>query len=271
MRQLVAAIKLILFISTLLTYFASAAFVTLVIRDLFRRRLHLSKLVSYFSSFMCRIMGIKIIPIGIIAQQNNALYASNHLSYLDIMIHATLRPSCFVTSVEIKNTPGLGHICRLAACVFVERRSRQNLTHEIKDIADSLLNGCNITIFPEATSTNGDEVLRFKKPLFQAAINAQVPVVPVTINYEEIDERPVNLQNRDNVCWYGDMGFASHLWRVLKHKKIVVSLRYHPAITAVKDATKLAELSHYFVASSFHSLNTHHDKHKQPNAKTAKA
>jgi 1-acyl-sn-glycerol-3-phosphate acyltransferase len=85
----------------------------------------------------------------------------------------------------MKNTFFLGQICKFASCLFVERRSRGNLDQEIKEITDALNYGHNVLIFPEGTSTNGDEVLRFKRPLFNAAIFSSKKVLPATLNYLE--------------------------------------------------------------------------------------
>lgn len=254
MRRLIAFIKLIIFALTLASYFVAAGVVFLVLKDKYQKRKMLARLIARYSRFTCFFMGIHVYPFGTIERTSNALLVGNHLSYLDIIVHASLRPSCFVTSVEIRDTPILGHICRLAACVFVERRSRSNLSKEIAEVTESLQNDINVTIFPEATSTNGESVLRFKRPLFQAAIDSKAPIIPMTINYERLDGVPVTTKNRDDICWYGDMDFFPHLWRVLNQHRIDVSVRYHGLLGANEDITTLAERSHTLVAQSFNSI-----------------
>lgn len=251
LRNFIALLKLLLFASTLTCYLISAFVVLLVIRDELDRRKMLTRLVSSFARFTCSFMGLKVYSIGTLSKINSALMVGNHLSYLDVIVHSSLRPSCFVTSVEIKETPVLGQICQMAGCVFVERRSRENLSKEIAEVSESLRFGTNVTIFPEATSTNGDRVIRFKRPLFQAAIDAHVPIIPMTINYERIDGERVSLDNRDDVCWYGDMDFLPHLWRVLIHKRIDITVKYHPEVKATGSTTELAEISHQKVSSSY--------------------
>lgn len=184
---------------------------------------------------------------------DNYLFVSNHLSYTDVLVICGYYPSCFVTSVEMKNTPFLGQICILGGCVFVERRNKRNLGQEVQEITDALKAGLDVVIFPEATSTNGEEVIRFRRPLFRAACDSQINVKPLTINYRFLDDEPVTLKNRDKVFWYGDMTFADHLWGVFSIKKIKVDLTVGESLHVgeEQDHGVLAELSHTRVVSNY--------------------
>ena len=98
------------------------------------------------------------------------LYAVNHLSYLDILVHGALFPSTFVTSREMHGTPFLGHICRFAQCFFVDRISRRRLAQEVRDAAALLESGVPVTLFPEGAASDGAGVQPFKSPLFKACL-----------------------------------------------------------------------------------------------------
>jgi 1-acyl-sn-glycerol-3-phosphate acyltransferase len=169
-------------------------------------------------------------------KHKNALVAGNHVSYLDVIVYGSQIRTCFVTSVEIKETPFLGQVCLMGGCLFVERRSRTGLHKEIDQLKEGLERGLNVTIFPEATSTNGERILRFRRPLFLAAIQAQKPVIPICVNYQKLGEEPVTIKNRDKVCWYGDMPFASHLWDVCGFGSIDAEINFLPAVFPPFDA-----------------------------------
>jgi 1-acyl-sn-glycerol-3-phosphate acyltransferase len=173
-------------------------------------------------------LNVKIRLIGRenLSHAGNALLVGNHLSYLDIVIIASQATTCFVTSMEIRETPFLGQICMLAGCLFVERRSRKDLAKEIEELTVGLSRGLCVTIFPEATSTNGEQILRFRRPLFLAAVKAQKPVIPMVINYRVLGKDPLSVNNRDKVFWYGDMPFASHLWELCGLGNIEVDLNF---------------------------------------------
>ena len=219
----------------------------------------LSRLVTFYCRLACWIFDLDVTGGG----QGNSEFSSgsgnlivaNHLSYLDIFCLASQGPMCFVTSVEIKETLFLGQLCQLGGCLFVERRSRSNLKNEIGEIEEALENGENVCIFPEGTSTNGDSVSRFKRPLFQAAIRTKARVFPVTLNYLSLGGSRLNQSNRNNVFWYGEMTFVSHLLNVFRFHYIHVYTTWHSPLSAFnKEADELSLAAHEKVASSFVAL-----------------
>lgn len=190
------------------------------------------------------------------SSSKNYLIVSNHLSYLDVLIISSIIPSCFVTSKEIKDSFFLGQIVTLAGCLFVDRRDKRNLKNEIGELRDALRHNLSVTIFPEATSTNGNEVIRFRRPLFESSIATGKPILPLTINYKKISSRPVNASNRDIVCWYGDMDFLPHFLKVLEQDSIDVELVFCPVIIPeMVNSLELAIKSHQKISNAFQTLN----------------
>jgi len=159
-------------------------------------------LVSYVSRLMLKLLGIeveyKVSPL--FSSEANYLMVANHLSYLDVMILAAKFPSCFVTSQEVRKTFFLGHLTQLAGCLFVDRKNKKNLRNEISELRQALVDGINVTVFPEATSTNGEEILRFKRPLFEASVATKKSILPITINYESVIGQEFNPWNSDIFC-----------------------------------------------------------------------
>lgn len=219
-----ASLKMALFTLTLCSYFLISSVLS-VLSKLYpsMTKKPTLNLIGAYAKFCLRFMGIEVKAQGL-QQMPHGLIVCNHLSYIDVLILAALKPACFVTSVEIKETPVLGQICQLAGCLFVERRSRQNLSQEVAELSYALKTGIPVLIFPEGTSTNGEEVLRFRRPLFQAALDAQVPVVALSLNYLELDGAYVNKHNRDKICWYGEMSFLPHLWSFFQARKLVAQV-----------------------------------------------
>jgi len=216
----------------------------------------LIKIIGLYSKFVLKFLGIYVNVLGEYNKDRNYLIVSNHLSYIDVLIIASHFPSAFVTSVEMRDTPFLGHIAKLGGCLFVERRSRANLSQEIKELTNGLLSGINVAIFPEATSSDGKEVLRFRRPLFQAAIDSKVEVLPLCLNYRYINFEPINLTNKDKVFWYGDMTFGKHFWELLKTPRVEVDLSLLPVIETQKDWDNaiLAQTGHERVSASYNPI-----------------
>ena len=108
-------------------------------------------------------------------------------------------------------------------------------------------------VFPEAKSSNGEEVLRFRRPLFQSAILSEKNVLPLCLNYKTIDGEKITLKNRDAVFWYGDMGFAGHALNLFSHKKVVAELSVMKILNTSEYADKnlLADKAYEVVSKEF--------------------
>lgn len=158
------------------------------------------------------------------------LLIPNHVSYLDAVIIHSFFPSIFITSKEVSETRGLGFLAKICGCSFVERRCRLNVRKDIQDLSSILLQGINVTLFPEGTTTPGTHIQAFKSSLLQAALESQCLVRPACIRYENIDGEPVTDLNRDIVAWYGDMTFFDHFCNLLRTKRILVSVFVLPEL-----------------------------------------
>jgi 1-acyl-sn-glycerol-3-phosphate acyltransferase len=224
----------------ILWHISSSSVVRILIRDPKRLRKFYLAGVSRRSK-----LGASLLNFSINVQnpenarpKQNYLIVANHLSYIDAILMSCFRQTSFVTSMEIRSTPVLGIVTELGGCLYVERRSKENIHLEIAQIEQALKDGFNVVVFPEATSTNGEKILPFKRPLFLAAVRAKVPVLPVVIQYDAIDDQPVTKENRDQLCWYGDMGFAKHFLKLCTFRKLSFTLKVLPEITIQENSTR---------------------------------
>jgi len=185
-----------------------------------------------------------------------SLIVANHMGMLDILSINAFLPCLFVTSYELKETPVVGWLTEAGGCLFVERRSRQNIFNEVKNIAEALSQGVSVCIFPEAQSTNGEQVLPFKKSLLVAAAESQVPILPITINYLTIDDRLVTTENRDYICWYGDQSFLGALWRLLTNWSMHIELILHTpcVMRSVEERREVTEECYRKVSEAFRAI-----------------
>lgn len=238
-------IKFPLFASLLSLYFFASTIVYILCGFSFERaRGILTKIIA----LTCRV-GLKIIGVKVLSNKrpesslNNYLIVSNHLSYLDVLTISSLYPSCFVTSKEMKKTFFLGQLCLLGGCLFVDRKNKSNIHNEVRELTNSLNKRLNVAIFPEARSTDGSEVIHFKRPLFQAAMDSGAKVLPMCLNYKSINGVETNRLNRDLMFWYGDQPFLDHALKLFAQKKMVVELNVLDVIHPQEFPSK-TELSH---------------------------
>lgn len=138
------------------------------------------------------------------------LVVSNHLSYLDILIISAAMPCFFVAKIEIGGWPIFGKAARVGGTIFVDRSSLASAMSVAEQISERLKQPTPVLLFPEGTSTDGAEVLRFHSRLIDPATSAGVPITCAAVFYEihgGIPER--------ELCWFGDTTFLPHLLKAL--------------------------------------------------------
>ena len=247
-------------LSAIFLFMITSAVVNLMPVGNTRRRIMTQDVMRFFSNIGLSILGVKpcVSRLDILESRPTPagyLIVANHLSYVDVMVMASLTRTVFVTSVEIKNTFGLGTMARLAGCIFVERRSRSNLEAEICELSENLISGQNVTVFPEATSTNGDVVLPFKKAMFRSVEGKSIPVLPISIRYLTSENKPLNAETRDSVHWYGTMSFLPHLWRLCSLGDVPVRLDIKKPFNGIPYMCRreLAEHAHTVISGAYAS------------------
>ena len=215
--------------------------------------------VMFFARLGLRVLGIRVHSRrlkrkGIRKRRTNYLIISNHLTYADILVVASLMPSVFITSVELKQTFPLGLFAWLGGCLFVERRSRAGLKREIAEIEEVLAQGTSVALFPEGTTSNGDTVQPFKNSLITAAITTDTSLLPVCIRYQAANGRPVDPTNRDSVYYYGGTTFFQHLPRLLALRSIDVECVILRPIAAHQHHSRkdLATRAHQMISAVYH-------------------
>lgn len=229
------------FASRLVTYFVKTTAKTSRMKSEAEKRHYLAQEVHTGSRAAMKALGIEIKVFGYDKAKHgnrNFLTVSNHVSYLDPFILASVHPTLFVTSVDLGETAILGHVTHMAGCIFVERRNRTTIEKDIGQITEALKQGLNVTIYPEGTSSDGQDVLPFKKSLIMSAVFAQKDILPVVIKYKEFDGRPVTKENADNVYWYGDMPFTPHFLKVMSAKPMKVELHFLEPLRVTPESTR---------------------------------
>lgn len=197
----------------------------------------------------CRTLGLRVRRTGNWPRQSGRLVVLNHLSWIDPLLLAAIRPAVFVTSMETAEDSFLGRICAAAGCVFMERRRRGGLVDECARLA-TLLRHHDVVVFPEATSSNGTHLLPFRPAAFAAAISAAALIQPLALRYHRLDGQPLTARNRDRVCWHGDMTFLPHLARLITIRRIDAELTVLTAQPATGHRKSLAAQIHARIAKA---------------------
>jgi 1-acyl-sn-glycerol-3-phosphate acyltransferase len=227
-------IKLFAILSLGLFFFAVVALVHLwiIMLRLSNRWKIVSRWIRGFTWSMRKILNIKITVEGDAGQLKRGGYViiSNHFGYLDGIVLGSLFPVIFVSKQEVKNWPVLGQWTTLCGTVFINRQQKGLIPLAVNEISRKLKQEANILLFPEGAATNGERILPFQTAPLAAPLRSRAIIVPITLAYQSVGEKPVSAANRDLIYCYGDMSDALHFWKLLALRRIEARVTIQPTI-----------------------------------------
>ena len=135
------------------------------------------RLLARSFGIQVRVEGAGHVPAG------PAVFAANHVSAADIPIVFGFLPFEFriIHKKSLSLVPLVGWCLALGGHIAIDRsnafRARRSLTTAVERVR----NGVSVVVFPEGTRSPDGSVGLFKRGSFTLALNAGVPVVPVSI------------------------------------------------------------------------------------------
>jgi 1-acyl-sn-glycerol-3-phosphate acyltransferase len=186
---------------------------------------------------MCAILAVRREVDGQVPRGGVFLVASNHVSYVDILVLASLYPSHFLAKREIASWPVFGWIARGAGTVFIDREQAKDVVRAGRELAARLELGLPLTIFPEGKSSRGVEILPFQPSLLEPAARAGVPCWAASISYETPGEP---LPPSRTICWHDSESLLTHFPRLVGLKRVVARVRFAEAPVLSMDRKVLA-------------------------------
>lgn len=164
----------------LLLGLALASFVAVVERayrhDLMALR---QRLTAWFLRRLSRALPFDVEVRGELPQGPH-LWVGNHVSWTDIPLLGQLLPISFLSKAEVRTWPLAGWLAHKAGTLFIRRGSGDS-TLLARQLHRHLEAGRQLLIFPEGTTTDGQQVRTFHGRLLTGAIEAGVPLQPVAI------------------------------------------------------------------------------------------
>ena len=183
---------------------------------------------SMWASGCCRILNLHIDTRGEVPPTPPFLLVSNHLSYVDVVLLSSITGGVLVAKKAIRSWPGMGYAAAVGGTVFIDRRVHRDILRVNETIETAVDRGQGIIFFPEGTSTRGEEVLDFRGSLLLPFAGTTRPIHYASLSYRTPQGEP---PAQTNVCWWGDMTFADHVWDLLKISRIDATVHfgtYHP-------------------------------------------
>ena len=227
---------------------AHAGYAALILHFVFpragaeRRR----RFVRWWSARLVRILGVEVRVAGEPPRPGSAaMIAANHISWLDIFVVMSVQPARFIAKSEIRDWPVAGWIAERAGTLFI-RRARRHDTARINDqVHAALAEGACVGLFPEGTTTEGEQLLRFHSSLFEPAVANAAVVHPAAIRYAHADGSACRA-----MAYVGEISFMQSLGLVIRQRGVVAHLAFAAPLPAGgHDRRGLARLAHERVAS----------------------
>lgn len=183
------------------------------------------------------------------------LLVSNHLGYIDVITIAACTDCVFVAKSDVARWPLIGFICRTIGIIFIDRARKRSIPETIQDIERRRRRGFGVVIFPEGTSSSGDEVAPFKPSLLELAASGGEPVHHVALEYETPTGE---VRAREAVCWWGDMPFGEHVYNLLRMPGFRATVAFGARPIVAEDRKELAERLHAAVRAEREKILARH-------------
>ncbi len=216
--------------------------------------------LSTWSRLSMAILGVRLHVRGT-PPRPPFFYASNHLSYLDIIVLMSQLDATFLSKKEVAGWPVLGFLARCVGTLFIDRTRKSDLVRVIAEVRTRLDRGQGVIVFPEGTSTDGSEVRSFRPSIFEVPLQAGLPIHYGSLSYETpVGCVPANL----SVCWWGDMTFGAHFLSLLSLPRIEAWLTFGGEPITAEDRKTMAVDSQRAIARQFRPVVGSLSPHGQP-------
>ena len=168
----------------------------------------LPKYIQAFCGKMAGSFGVNIVEVEPVPQ-THALWASNHISWMDIPVIGSVSPAFFLSKAEVADMPIFGRLAKAAGTLFIKRGSG-DADSVAQQMTTFLQKGYSILFYPEGTTTDGTRIKKVHGKLLQSAIDAGKPVQPIVLCYVNSDG-----ELDDKVPYFGGLTMKESLLQVM--------------------------------------------------------
>jgi 1-acyl-sn-glycerol-3-phosphate acyltransferase len=195
------------------------------------------RMIRWWSRVLMRIFGLRSVRIGT-PLPDPVLFVANHTSWIDIELLHSQRAACFVAKAEIARWPLVGWMAATGGTIFHRRGSNHSLAAVMQAMVERLRGGRSVAVFPEGGTGHNGVLKVFHARIFQAALDAQVPVQPVALRFARNGSRVVDAGFREGESFMGN------LLRMLGEASLDAEVHFLAPVPAMPDARRrMADLS----------------------------
>ncbi|MFC3653063.1 lysophospholipid acyltransferase family protein [Dyella humi] len=202
------------------------------------------RMIRAWSTGLMRIFGLRSVRVGQ-PLQDSALFVANHTSWIDIELLHSQRAACFVAKAEIANWPLVGWLAASGGTIFHRRGSNHSLAAVMQVMVDRLRTGRSVAVFPEGGTGHNGVLKVFHARIFQAALDAEVPVQPVALRFVRDGKRQIDAGFREHE------NFLQNFLRMLGGPSMDAEVHFlEPVPTNADGRRRMAELARERIAAA---------------------
>lgn len=142
--------------------------------------------VEWWARTLTTVCGVTfgVRGLGNVPADRRCVVLSNHCSHLDgpVLLLALRVPLYFVIKRELARVPIWGPATLRVGFIAIDRSDSAQARAQLGRAVDAVREGRTVLVFPEGTRSPDGHLQRFKKGGFRLAVDAQVPILPVTVN-----------------------------------------------------------------------------------------
>ena len=114
------------------------------------------------------------------------LFASNHQSWMDILLIGGATGASFVSKETVRHWPIAGWLATMVGTIYISNSDRRAAGAQAERIRRALHDGLSVAFFPEGKLNNG-ALMPFRPALFGAVIPPvdHINVQPIALDYGE--------------------------------------------------------------------------------------
>ncbi|MBW2672702.1 MAG: 1-acyl-sn-glycerol-3-phosphate acyltransferase, partial [Deltaproteobacteria bacterium] len=116
-------------------------------------------------------------------QNQSYIVMANHQSHYDVFALMGLLPLQlrWVIKMELRKIPIFGIACEKVGYIFIDRGNHEKAQKSLEAAGEKIRAGSSVIFFPEGTRSANGKLQAFKKGGFVIALEAKVPILPVTV------------------------------------------------------------------------------------------
>ena len=189
------------------------------------------RLTRWWSRVLMRIFGFRTRKVGQ-PLPDAAMFVCNHVTWLDIELMHSQRVACFVAKAEIAHWPVVGWLAACGGTIFHKRGSNHSLSVVMQTMVERMRGGRSVAVFPEGGTSHNGDLRVFHARIFQAGLDAEVPVQPVALRYTRQGERWLDVAFRPGES------FAANIVRILGEPACDAEVHFLPVVPPSSDGRR---------------------------------